>query len=319
MKYQEFIRGIQAAVEDRLGNDIQTKIQKIVKNNNIKLDGLIIMDGVETASPTIYLNEYYHQFSLERTIEDIAEEICDIYEKSREGVEFDVDRFQDFERAKKSIAFKLVNREMNEELLREIPYESILDLAIIYYYIVETRDFGIASAVIGKEHLTMWDITKEELLMIALENTKSLLKPKMHHILDVMDKMEAASCREGRGMVREEFQYEEMIEEFLEDFDKKVMTVDMPMFVLTNEYWTNGAACIFYTGLLEQISQTLDTDLYIIPSSIHEVILLPLNEKIDMEELDRMIQQVNQEDLKPGEVLSHHVYMYRRTDKKLTM
>ena len=150
-------------------------------------------------------------------------------------------------------------------------------------------------------------------------HTKSLLKPKMHHILDVMDKMEAVSCREGRGMVREEFQYEEMIEEFLEDFDKKVMTVDMPMFVLTNEYWTNGAACIFYTGLLEQISQTLDTDLYIIPSSIHEVILLPLNEKIDMEELDRMIQQVNQEDLKPGEVLSHHVYMYRRTDKKLTM
>lgn len=319
MKYQEFIKEIQMEVEGRLGRGIQTAVQNVVKNNNIKLDGLIIMDGVGNVSPTIYLNEYFHQLVSGRTIEDITEEICDIYGKSREGVQFDVDRFQDFQRAKESIAFKLVNAGMNEEMLQNVPHEKILDLAIIYYYIVETREFGIASAVIGNEHLTMWDITKEELLMWALENTKKILKPKMHHILDVINKMEFASLRGEGSMIKEGFQYNEMMEEFLEDFDKKVMSVDMPMFVLTNEYWTNGAACMFYTGLLEQVSQILDTDLYIIPSSIHEVILLPINEKINIEDMDGMIRQVNREDLKPGEILSQHVYIYRRADKKITM
>lgn len=319
MEYKEFIKEMQREVEKQLGSGIQTTIQNVVKNNNVKMDGLIIMDGVGSASPTIYLNEYFHQLASGYTIEDIVEEICEIYEKSKDGVKFDIESFKDFQKAKEHIAFKLVNAQMNEEMLQNVPHERILDLAIIYYYIVETRECGIASAVIGNEHLAMWDIAKEELLMIALENTKKILKPKMHHILDVINKMEFAALREEGGMIKEEMQYDEMMEEFLEDFDKKVLSVDMPMFVLTNEYWTNGAACMFYSGLLEQVSQTLDTDLYIIPSSIHEVILLPINEKVKIEDMDGMIRQVNQDDLQQGEILSHHVYIYRRTDKKITM
>ena len=90
-------------------------------------------------------------------------------------------------------------------------------------------------------------------------------------------------------------------------------------YVLTNNTRLNGAACIFYEDVLKKFADTLQTDLYILPSSIHEVILLPKLARYDAMNLEDMVREVNTDGVSREEVLSDKVYIYRRSDGFITM
>ncbi len=319
MNYEKFIERIKMGVQEELGDEVTTRMQQVLKNNDIKLDGLVIKYGSCEVAPTIYLNEYYEEFKLGKEIHKIVREICEVYMASRQGFAFDLTEFSEFHKAKKKIVFRLVNWKLNQQMLKDIPHEKVLDLAIVYYYLVDTKEQGMASALIHNTHLKMWKVTKEELMLIAVENTERLLKPQLHHILDVIDRLQFSALCGANGYVRETCQYQDMLDEFMDELQKREMYVDAPMFVLTNSKWTNGAACLLYTGLLDKVASCLECDLYVIPSSIHEVILMPMNGKMQVDEVNAMIRQVNQDEIRPGEILSEHVYIYRRKDGQITL
>jgi hypothetical protein len=89
------------------------------------------------------------------------------------------------------------------------------------------------------------------------------------------------------------------------------------MYVCTNVNKCNGAGVIFYKDFLKNISEKVGTDLYIIPSSIHEVIIVPANDKIDSELLKSMVPEVNETEVTVTEVLSNHVYLYKKTENTI--
>ena len=95
--------------------------------------------------------------------------------------------------------------------------------------------------------------------------------------------------------------------------------VPSDMYVLTNESKLNGAACILYENVLYDFAQKLGADLYILPSSVHEVILLPKLSMFEKDELVNMVKEVNTEGVAADEVLSDHVYEYNRTERLITM
>ena len=95
--------------------------------------------------------------------------------------------------------------------------------------------------------------------------------------------------------------------------------VPSDMNVLTNESKLNGAACILYENVLYDFAQKLGADLYILPSSVHEVILLPKLSMFEKDELVNMVKEVNTEGVAADEVLSDHVYEYNRTERLITM
>ena len=91
------------------------------------------------------------------------------------------------------------------------------------------------------------------------------------------------------------------------------------MKILTNSRKTYGACSILYPEVLEQVAEQMEGDIYLIPSSVHEMLALPKEQERSGEELQAMIAEVNSTEISPEEVLSDHLYFFSRKDKEIRM
>ena len=90
------------------------------------------------------------------------------------------------------------------------------------------------------------------------------------------------------------------------------------MWIISNERGTNGAASMLYENELHKLSVQLGTDLFILPSSIHEVIAVPADD-LEPEELAQMVSEINMGQVELGERLSNQVYYYDKELRKLSL
>jgi hypothetical protein len=299
MKYDTFKKVILERLEYDIPDPKKISIQTIYKNNGLQLDGLVIMEDNCNISPTLYLNYYFDSYQNGTEFSKIYDMILENYRHNRPTKSIDVRFFTQFENTKSKIAIKLINYEKNKTLLQDVPHIRFLDLAIVFYCLITMdEEVGNATILIHNSHLAYWNVTLEELFAIAKENTRKLLPEK---ISDMNDMLQELSKRQliSAPMLADEERY--------------------PMFVLTNERNLHGAACILYDDLLKQYAAQADTDFYILPSSIHEVILIPTTEDTCQEELSEMVMEVNASQLLEEEVLSDHAYYYSRKTNEITM
>lgn len=295
MTYETFKERIMDAVNEALGSGVKVIIQKVQKNNGLELDGLTIMDSRTNIAPTIYLNYYYHLLSDgRRDLQEIITDILETYEEHRQSSSIDVSFFTDFEKVKEKILFKLINTEQNTKLLDEVPNISFLDLSIIFYYLFDSTDSGNATILIRKEHLKFWNVNADDLLNIAKENAPKLLHYTLNSMFDILAGIEST-------------------EEILDSTDEL-----LPMYVLTNSTKHFGAATMLYDDVLKTFANKKNSDFYILPSSVHELILIPAEVVEDPEYLTAMVQQVNLEQVPNEEILSDHAYYYNRTTNQIT-
>lgn len=294
MTYPEFKEAVIAYIRHALKETAQVSIHPITKNNHIVLDGLTIQENNYNISPTIYLNYYYEEMLAGKPLAVICEHILQTYHSSRPEENIDVRFYTDYENISDKILFKLIHAKKNEELLKEIPHILYLDLAIVFYCLISTTPTGSATILIHNQHLNFWNIQTDELYQQALRNTPSLLKVEIKNMNDIM-------------------------QEFLTDteLDDCIDEDNTPMYVLTNNQKLYGAGCILYSDVLNQFSTKLKTDLYILPSSVHEVILLPATPSTSVEELNQMVCDVNESQVLNEEILSDHVYLYSLSDKTI--
>ena len=298
MTYQEFKRYICEAMSARLGPDLKIVLQDVIKNNDIHLDGLTILTPNCNIAPTIYLNYYFSQYQKGKTLDEICQSIQCVYEKNRTDRNIDSSFFTDYDRVKSRVVFKLVNFNRNEKLLESIPHYIFFDLAIIFCCLLETSPAGSATILIHNHHLPFWNITKDNLYALALENTPRLLKYDFRNMTEILN--EFLSIEEDNPFVEDNY-------------------CPLGMYVLTNQYKLNGAACILYPKLLKRIADRLNCDLFILPSSIHEVLIVPAPGQSTYEELTQMVQEVNTTQLAPEEILSDHVYCFSRETESLSL
>ena len=78
----------------------------------------------------------------------------------------------------------------------------------------------------------------------------------------------------------------------------------------------NGAAAILNDTARQEIAEKLG-DFYVLPSSIHEVMIVPKSTGRSLEELELMVRSVNSSEVEPDEVLSDHVYEYDAKEHEL--
>lgn len=295
MTYKDFIEYIRSHAEKAAGIGGKTYINHIIKNNDKELDGLVILEQGHSIAPSIYLNDYYACYLKGTSIDDIMADILCRYYRCKDSLDLDHEKFTNFENIKDKIVYKIINKDKNEKLLREVPSESILDLAIVYYCIVSQFEDRCATVLINNKHLKMWNISDSDLAIAASINTPRIMKSQIKPIGDIIGEVDS-----------NELTSKEKIDSSMEE---------NPMYVLTNESQFNGAACILYENLLYDFASSLGKDLYILPSSVHEVILVPKNDFLDKNELSNMVRDINESEVAEDEVLSDHVYEYHY-DKK---
>lgn len=295
MNQKEFADYIKENIEIILGKEASVFLQSIRKNNALVMEGICVREKNKKIAPTIYLNCYYEEYLKGKPIGEIILDILSVYQKYKAENSFRMDFFLEYENAKEKIFYKLINYQKNRALLEEIPHLAFLDLAIVFYCMVKNDQNGAATVLIHQSHLEMWQITVEELYQDAEENTKKRLPFEIKNMHQVMEEL----------FGKEGF---EITEESREQ-----------MYILTNTSKFNGAACMLYPNLLSAFAAHINSDLFILPSSIHEVILVPADGKKLQEELEKMVFEVNQTQVEQEEVLSDRVYYYSRKKKKILL
>lgn len=295
MEFTNFTTLVQREVEKRAGENYRVKLNDVMKNNGVVLRGITLMQDDSNISPTIYLNPYYDAYENgDTTLGTVIDEVIDTYERNKINRSIDMKFFLNYETVRSRIIFKLINTEKNRELLRDVPYIPFHDLSIAFQCLVSEERFGNASILIHNVHLQLWKVNARELYECALENTPLLQGYELADMNTVLEEMKALG-----GIDDEE----------IEDMQQEV-----PMYVLSNKSRINGASCILYKDILKDFAMVVDKDLYVLPSSIHEVILLPSDGTQESEQLKEMVREINQSQVEKEEVLSDSVYYYRRSD-----
>ena len=192
---------------------------------------------------------------------------------------------------------KLVNYEMNRKILKECLYDRVLDLAVMYYYISEYKDNVLGYIKLTHENCGLFNLTPEVIRKNAIENTMRMFPAEF-------DSME--------NYFRELLGRTENSKESLDNKaeDEEIFRLPKKLFLLTTRSKQEGAVSVIYPGLLDRVRKALGTDFYIIPSSIHEVIIVPDDGSDRMEILKEMVSEVNRSCVPKQEILSDTVYHY---------
>lgn len=302
--YQEFKTAIMNHFQDKMGKEVKVAINQVIKNNNLIYDALIILSKDEVITPSIYLNSFYDSYVNGEDLCVICEQIYNLYQTNRFPVGQELPHFLDFENAKSMIAYRLINYKENTRLLKEIPHIAYLDLAIVFYLLIDQTGFENTTALIRNNQLMLWNINTTELYDIAIENTPDLLPYEFTSMSKLMARL-----------FIENFDKDELnSEEFDRLFEllQGVCSNEDQMYVLSNKQRFYGAAALLYPDMLEMIAKKLDNDFFILPSSIHEVIILPFTDKLEKEDLIEMVHEVNATEVDQIDRLSNTVYIYSR-------
>ncbi len=299
MDYTQFKAMILQQLQQLLGADTSVHLQTIHKNNGVLLDGLVISCPRSNLSPTIFLNHYYENKDFFPDIDAICRDILLTYEQNKPKQQISTDFFTDYTILQDRISYRLIHYEKNKELLKTVPYIRYLDLAIVFYCLLTISPNSSATILIHSNHLKLWGITVRQLYDQACRTAPVLLPYDFRNLSSVLSGLLHDAAPAERDAVK--------------------AAAFCPMYVLTNTQKLYGAGCMLYPGLLEAISEKLDADLYLLPSSIHEVILLPAESRICQKELAEMVDSINRTELAADEILSSSVYYYSRTQQALSI
>lgn len=276
--------------------DVECSVVENQKNNGVILTGITFKMPDKNIAPVIYMNPFYEKIRHGESIENVMKTIADCFMENCECQEISQGMdFLEYENIKEYIEPALINTKANQKMLSQMPHEKLEDLSLIYKIVLPSSgDKGRASVRITNEMVERWGIRPLDLHMTALSNGT-------HRQPAVLQDMET--------IVQEIYSDEVSTENLLE---QKESINYGEMFVLSNPDRMDGAAVLAYPDLLKQVDGKFDGGCYILPSSIHECIVVPKRQGMSPKELGKMVREVNASEVEREEVLSDRVYEYDR-------
>ena len=300
MNFDEFKQNVAENIKSYLPEQYQNAevtIQEVTKSNDITLSGLMIRTEENNIAPNIYLENFFAQYEDGKDMSEILQDISNVRVHNEMSKGFDVSRITDIEKVRENIICRLVNQEMNAEYLENKPFTPFEDLAVVYAVDLGTREGGRMTAPITNQMMDAYGITTEELHDIAMENLSNS-HIEFKSMRDTLMEMMGISEDDPQAFM--------------------LPPEEGPqMYILTNAEKLDGAATILDAKTMENISEKFNGDFVVLPSSRHEVIILPATEDMDRKVLENMVQDVNAGQVAPEDRLSDHVYQYDAENHEL--
>ena len=274
--FARFVEIAKETIKDYLPVEYKNAIVDVQPCNKLNENylGMTVKTQKNAVLPMLNLNMFYDalqhfHYDLEKIMKKMAEVV------QIPQMEVDMDLFRDYEKAKKRLFIRVTDADRNQEVLSNVPYTQVENLAITYHIFLDFgdhREDDIASALVTNEMMRGFNISKDQLHLDALENSPKLLPSKVEPVV-----------------------YQHVI---------------LPLIIVTNERMVNGASAIFYSGLMDQIGELLKGDYYILPSSIHEMLACRDDVEMTIDELKCMVTEINIDEVRPEERLADEVYHY---------
>lgn len=290
MMKKELITAVVNEVQ-RLAPNMEVSVHDVVKNNDVTLHGIVIKEEGSNISPAIYIENYFKDGVEPSDLNNVAKNILETYySHQNEADQYNhiVSKISNFNAMRALLRIRLVNKKLNENLLKTTPYMPFLDMAIIAVIELCDTDNGLATIKITNQLLKSWGKTFTDILLYANRNTFNV-----PYTLKSMAEIMA-----------------EMLDVPQEIID--IIAADSPMYVLSNKTNVNGATMICNYDVMTEIANKLDADLIVLPSSVHEVIIVPMRNGMNVTEMTRMVREINSSEVEPEDVLSDHAYIFTR-------
>lgn len=292
LNYDKFKIELLKRVREKVGGNVTVESVAIQKNNRTEKDAIAFSDKENNLQPLIYLDNIYSQYCAGAELSVCVGFTVEVYHSA---MEIDIDTaYKDWKEIRGKIEMTVINKAWNESSMSGIPHKNFLDLLLYCRFIINKNENGVASTVVQNHMLKEWGISEEELWEAAFSNLKT----------------EEFDIKNVNEVLR--FIFPEGDLTGLPDKNK----FESALYVLTNKYQNRGAIGMLRIDLLEKFAEWGDCNLYILPSSIHEVLLLR-DDEIPLDELRRMVRSVNRGVVDEMERLSDEVYHYQRGSGKV--
>lgn len=292
MEYREFMEQIKKDLPERLSGTLEGAVVNTTQVDKLQgrsYEGLSIVPEGSMIGLTMDLQPYFQMLNDGMPYENIVEQIADRASgtyAARPAVT--AESIGSYEAMKDKLMIQLIGREGNEGMLRTIPHHSIEDMEIVYRLRVQDTEMGLASALVTNSMLGHYGITAEQLRQDAFASAVSHTPFEIKTMAEVLNELMGAEI---------------------------IPQDELPMYVASNKERIHGAGVIAYPEFMEEAAKRLGGDFYVLPSSIHEVILIPDTPDVSVLELQGIVQSVNVEQVAPEERLSNHIYHYDSKEK----
>ena len=268
----------------------QVEISVVKKNNGVSKAGLSIREDEHDVSPLLYLDDYYIHYQSGELLENIIRNIRADYDKKVQMAAVKIPNLQEFENIRGRVIYRLVNYEKIKEILEDCPHIRLYDLAVTFRWVARIDDVGVSTSLITNKQVKEWGVSVNDLVLAARQH-----KPRLFQAFFIdMEEMLA-------GMV---------------SFILYPSTI--PMYILTNKQELNGASALLYGDILKDFANKKGAYMYFLPSSIHEVIIVPADRINDPTKLLSIVHDANTTVVSIGDVLSDSVYYYDRKKDQIT-
>ena len=303
MTRDEFISRVKEELMEMIPEELRDGLEiqdtMVLKSNDQKHHGLTFKREESDAAPTIYLDDAYARFTQGEELHTLTAEIKDAYLQTLsmpepQKVDFDYDKIKD------KLTVRLLEIKRNRDFLATTPYMTVgHGLAMVCDIKMRDGDEGSWRATVTQSMLEGQNYDKRELFMAAMDNAQ-LIDPPI-----LVDMGQALFTHEGENLLKRS---EPLPPEDVSN-----------MYVLSNTGGMLGSAVLFYPDTREHIAEVLGEGYCVLPSSQHEVLIIPDSAGIDRAELSEMVKQANQSVVEAKDVLSDTVFHYDRDEKKFEL
>lgn len=236
-----FYKEMQKCLNERKPDDMVITFRRITKQNRKGLHSCTLQLPDAVAAPTFYLEDLYSLYEGGTAPEDIADSVINFAQKNNlQSLPGNID-IESFERARKHLGLTVLGIERNQEYLKDLVYEQIEDLALIPI-LFSNDSYGPGCIKVRKDMVEIWGVSEEKVLREAKENSPNILPLTFKQLNEVLGEEEERA--------------------------------DEELFVISNRYYAGGAAVAFYPRVLEAIGLALDGNLFVLPSSVNEMIVV---------------------------------------------
>ena len=295
MNYEEFKKEVEAVIKDYLPDEFHDAKVSVAQVSKIGMtyDSLTVRPEGQLASPAANLNAFFEDYENGQPFDEVMDRISDVIQTEAPEQMKNMSWLLDYDQAREHLFIRVSNAEKNEELLDKAPHKIVDDLVITCHIAVDQSPNGMASTVVNNDLMSHYGIDEKQLFEDAMAMSPEVMPVKMDTMLNVISGMMPDAVSEDM-MMDQDFPVSQMM-------------------IVSNTAMVNGAAAIFYPGVMDEISEKLGGDFVMLPSSTNEVIIVP--DMGDYKNLESMVKDINETSVDPKEQLSDHVYHYDSKEK----
>ncbi len=287
---EQFVEDVKAGLSDS-GIEANVTVNTVNKLNE-SYEAVTVTPEGSNIGVNIGIDKFYEALDTGRTYDEVLDKAVEVINSGiSQRPDFDINSLSDYSQMKEKLAMEVVSAETNAEMLATVPHQNIEDMAVVYRFVLNSDDEGRASILVTNQLLQSMGVTPEQLHADAMENAPQIKPVEIKGMSEVMAEMMGVEQAQMMGIF-------------------PVAPEDEKIYVATVPDKVHGAGVLAYQNFMEQAAERAGGDFFILPSSIHELLIVPDKGEMGLKDLEAMVREVNATQVAPADKLTDSVYHY---------